>query len=98
MHIDSSNRPLLQRHHMRLSRTVALAVAAVPTFASYVSAQRAPLDARIRQIIDRPEFAHAIWGMQFTSLDSGRVVYAMNEQKLFTPGSTTKLLTMGTAL
>src|SRR5215216_4459310 len=83
---------------MRLSRTVALALAAVPTLAEQVSAQRAPLEARIRQIIERPEFAHAIWGIQFTSLDSGRVVYALNEQKLFTPGSTTKLLTMGTAL
>lgn len=83
---------------MRLSRTLALALAAAPAFAASAVAQRAPLDARIRQIIERPEFAHAIWGMQFTSLDSGRVVYALNEQKLFTPGSTTKLLTMGSAM
>ncbi|HUQ82763.1 MAG TPA: D-alanyl-D-alanine carboxypeptidase/D-alanyl-D-alanine-endopeptidase [Gemmatimonadaceae bacterium] len=83
---------------MRLSRTVALALAAVPTLSAHASAQRPPLEARIRQIMERPEFAHATWGIQFTSLDSGRVVYALNEQKLFTPGSTTKLLTMGTAL
>ncbi len=61
-------------------------------------AQRMPLDRRIQRIIDRPEFAHAIWGIQFTSLDSNRVVYALNETKLFTPGSTTKLVTEGTAL
>ena len=57
-----------------------------------------PLDSRIRRVIDRPEFAHAIWGIQISSLDSGRVVYALNETKLFTPGSTTKLVTEGTAL
>ena len=57
-----------------------------------------PLDRRIQRILDRPEFAHAMWGIQFTSLDSNRVVYALNEQKLFTPGSTTKLVTEGTAL
>ena len=57
-----------------------------------------PLDRRIQRVIDRPEFAHAIWGIQISSLDSGRVVYALNETKLFTPGSTTKLVTEGTAL
>ncbi len=36
--------------------------------------------------------------MEFWSLDDNRVVFKMNEQQLFTPGSTTKLLTMGTAL
>jgi D-alanyl-D-alanine carboxypeptidase/D-alanyl-D-alanine-endopeptidase (penicillin-binding protein 4) len=79
-------------------RTLALALPALLTISAPGTAQRAPLDARIKSIIDRPEFAHAMWGMQFTSLDSARVVFALNEQKLFTPGSTTKLLTMGTAL
>jgi PBP4 family serine-type D-alanyl-D-alanine carboxypeptidase len=68
------------------------------TLTSAAYAQRLPLDRRIQQVIDRPEFAHAMWGIQFTSLDSGRVIYALNETKLFTPGSTTKLLTEGTAL
>src|SRR5215207_3973684 len=83
---------------MRFSRTLALAIPVSLSLSSIGIAQRAPLDSRIRAIIDRPEFAHAMWGMQFTSLDSGRVVYALNEQKLFTPGSTTKLLTEGTAM
>ena len=83
---------------MRFPRTLALAIPVSLSLSSPAIAQRAPLDARIRTIIDRPEFAHAMWGMQFTSLDSGRVVYALNAQKLFTPGSTTKLVTTGTAL
>jgi len=79
-------------------RSVALSLGAVSLLASSALAQRASLDQRIQRIIDRPEFAHAIWGIQLTSLDSNRVIYALNEQKLFTPGSTTKLLTMGTAM
>src|SRR5262249_41414822 len=47
---------------------------------------------------DRPEFKHALFGIEFYSLDKGKVIYAINADKLFTPGSTTKLLTEGTAL
>src|SRR4051812_13397378 len=83
---------------MRFLRSVALSVSAATIVASATLAQPVPLERRIQRIVDRPEFAHAIWGMQFTSLDSGRVVYALNENKLFTPGSTTKLVTMGTAM
>ncbi len=60
-------------------------------------AQPAP-DARIRAVMDRPEFAHAIWGMEFYDLDAKAVVASVNGNRLFVPGSTTKLLTMGTAL
>ena len=60
-------------------------------------AQPAP-DARIRAVMDRPEFAHAIWGMEFYDLDARTVVASVNGNRLFVPGSTTKLLTMGTAL
>ncbi len=60
-------------------------------------AQPAP-DARIRAVMDRPEFAHALWGMEFYDLDAKTVVASVNGNRLFVPGSTTKLLTMGTAL
>ncbi|MEO8881789.1 MAG: D-alanyl-D-alanine carboxypeptidase/D-alanyl-D-alanine-endopeptidase [Gemmatimonadaceae bacterium] len=53
---------------------------------------------RIQRIIDRPEFRHAMFGIEFYSLDSGRPIYVLNEEKLFTPASTTKLLTEGSAL
>ena len=83
---------------MRLAPSIAGSVSALVMVAGTTLAQPVPLERRIQRIIDRPEFAHAIWGMQFTSLDSGRVVYALNENKLFTPGSTTKLVTMGTTM
>ncbi len=60
-------------------------------------AQPAP-DARIRAVMERPEFAHASWGMEFYDLDAKKVVASVNGDRLFVPGSTTKLLTMGTAL
>jgi D-alanyl-D-alanine carboxypeptidase/D-alanyl-D-alanine-endopeptidase (penicillin-binding protein 4) len=53
---------------------------------------------RIQRIMDRPEFRHALFGIEFFSLDSGQPLYRLNADKLFTPASTTKLLTEGTAL
>jgi N-acyl-D-amino-acid deacylase len=46
----------------------------------------------------RPEFAHANFGIEFVSLDSGKVLYSLNANKMFVPASTTKLLTEGTVL
>ncbi len=63
-----------------------------------VLAQQPTLSARIRDVIGRPEFAHSTFGIEFYSLDSGQVIYRLNPDKLLVPGSTTKLLTEGTAL
>ena len=56
------------------------------------------LGQRIQKVISRPEFAHANFGIEFYSLDTGKVVYALNADKLFVPASTTKTLTEGTLL
>ncbi len=53
---------------------------------------------RIQAVMNRPEFAHSSFGIEFYSLDSGKVVYQHNPDKLMVPGSTTKLLTEGTLL
>src|SRR5215471_13055515 len=66
--------------------------------ASVGTAQSNTLAQRIQKIMDRPEFRHALFGIEFYSLDKGKVIYRINADKLFTPGSTTKLLTEGTAL
>ncbi|MGH9404564.1 MAG: D-alanyl-D-alanine carboxypeptidase/D-alanyl-D-alanine endopeptidase [Terriglobia bacterium] len=52
----------------------------------------------VREIVSRPEFRHARFGIEFYSLDTNRAVYHLNRQMMFTPASTTKLLTEGTAL
>jgi PBP4 family serine-type D-alanyl-D-alanine carboxypeptidase len=56
------------------------------------------LESRIQNVISRPEFAHANFGIEFLDLDTGKVAYSLNSDKLFVPASTTKLLTEGTVL
>ncbi len=64
-----------------------------------VLAQSSPvLEQRIKKIMARPEFAHSRFGVKFIAADSGSVVYELNSPQLFVPGSTTKLLSMGTGL
>ena len=58
----------------------------------------ASLAERIQKVMGRREFAHANFGIEFISLDTGKVVYALNADKMFVPASTTKLLTEGTLL
>lgn len=58
----------------------------------------ATLAERIQKVIDRPEFAHANFGIKFVALDTGKVLYSLNANKLFVPASTTKLLTEGAVL
>ena len=82
---------------MRRRGTLALLVAL--TTPNAARAQHDPaLAERIERIITRPEFAHAMWGIEFYDVEAGRPIYTLNEEKLFTPGSTTKLLSAGTAM
>ena len=56
------------------------------------------LEGRIARVMDRPEFRHAHFGIEFYSLDRNEPVFQLNADKLFTPASTTKLVTMGASL
>lgn len=56
------------------------------------------LTRRLQPLLDQPEFKHASWGMEFYSLDDNRTVYSLHSDQLFSAASTTKLLTMGSAL
>ena len=56
------------------------------------------LEQRIKKVMDRPEFAHSRFGLEFITADSGEVIYKLNASQLFVPGSTTKLLSEGTML
>jgi len=76
---------------------LALAGALLASTATRTMGQNAP-DRRIREVMDRPEFAHALWGMAFYDVDAKKTLFAVNAERLFVPGSTTKLLTVGTAL
>jgi PBP4 family serine-type D-alanyl-D-alanine carboxypeptidase len=53
---------------------------------------------RIRQVTTRPIFKHSTFGVEIYDLTAQKILVAINEDKLFTSGSTTKLVTEGTAL
>jgi len=82
--------------------TRARCAAIIATFAAGVAhalpAQTSSLAAKIAEINARPEFVHATFGVAAYDLDAKKLVFGLNAEQLFTPGSTTKLLTMGTAL
>ncbi len=52
------------------------------------------LEQSIDQILNSdPEVARGFWGIDAISLDTGKPLYALNQDKLFTPASNTKLFT-----
>jgi PBP4 family serine-type D-alanyl-D-alanine carboxypeptidase len=53
---------------------------------------------RVQQVMARPAFRHARFGIEVLDLERGKPLYQLNADQLFVPGSTTKLLTVGTAL
>jgi len=85
-----------------LAATIALAAPSTSVAAQSVAAPpsdaAAVLAQRLRPIMERPEFRHAVWGVEFYSLDDDRPVFTLNPDQLFAAASTTKLLTAGTAL
>ena len=75
---------------------LSIAISALPSNAQ-VGAPKTFSEA-VQQIIRRPEYKHAMFGLEIYSLDTQKPLFMMNADKLVTPGSTTKLLTEGTAL
>jgi len=56
------------------------------------------LQARISEILSKPELAPAMVGIKVVSLDTGRVIFAENADKLLRPASNMKLYTVAAAL
>ena len=83
---------------MRRRNEGAVVAAMIALLAQALSAQTQTLAAKIAEINARPEFVHAEFGVAAYDLDAKKMVFGLNAEQLFTPGSTTKLLTMGTAL
>ena len=77
---------------------VALAATLIVVGAGALPAQKQTLAAKIAEISARPEFVHATFGVAAYDLDAKKMLFGLNAEQLFTPGSTTKLLTTGTAL
>jgi len=72
----------------------ALVLVPLRSSAADLAATRAAIDAHLAQ----PRFAAARWGIAVVSLDSGRMLYAHDADKLFQPASTAKLFTAALVL
>ena len=62
------------------------------------AASHKPLDKRIAAILAPDDLARGFWGIEVVSLSTGKVLYARDADKLFTPASNTKLFTTAAAL
>ncbi len=87
-----------KKYPVRLVFAGLLAVAIACWGNAALAQSNTALEQRIKMITERPEFAHSRFGIKFIAADTGNVVYELNSAQLFVPGSTTKLLTEGTAL
>lgn len=78
----------------------ALLLGAAPGFAQGTAPQNSPktFAETVKQVMARPAYRHGRFGLEVWSLDQGKAVFAIDGDKLFTPGSTTKLFTEGAAL
>jgi D-alanyl-D-alanine carboxypeptidase/D-alanyl-D-alanine-endopeptidase (penicillin-binding protein 4) len=56
------------------------------------------LEKKIDALVAAQEVSRGFWGIEVFSLDSGRTLYALNADRLFTPASNTKLFTTVAAL
>ena len=57
-----------------------------------------PLHDRISAILNSPDLSRGFWGIEVVSLSSGKTLYSLNPDNLFTPASNTKLFTTAAAL
>jgi D-alanyl-D-alanine carboxypeptidase/D-alanyl-D-alanine-endopeptidase (penicillin-binding protein 4) len=65
---------------------------------SLPSSRAGELDARIKEVIARPDYKHSRWGLLVVDADSGKPIFQHNADELFAPASVTKLYTCAAAL
>jgi PBP4 family serine-type D-alanyl-D-alanine carboxypeptidase len=83
----------------KILRKLLVLLCVIFTVAAQASAQMAgTLAERVRQVTARPVFKHSSFGVEVYDLTAHETLVAINQDKLFTSGSTTKLVTEGAAL
>src|SRR5271169_6645324 len=90
------------RHLVRLVLLLLLAAHAFAAESANAPHKKAEnnkkLSRAIEQILSEPDVARGFWGIDVVSLDTGDRIFALNEDKLFTPASNTKLFTTAAVL
>jgi D-alanyl-D-alanine carboxypeptidase/D-alanyl-D-alanine-endopeptidase (penicillin-binding protein 4) len=83
---------------MRRTRPFRPLVLCLLLLAQLHAAPHKSLEKRIAAILAPADLARGFWGVEVISLSSGKVLYARDADKLFTPASNTKLFTTAAAL
>ena len=92
-------------HRVRQAVQVALLLLlAMPAFSAPAAkdSHKKPDDEKrltkaIEQILSEPDVARGFWGIDVIALDNGQQLFGLNENRLFTPASNTKLFTTAAA-
>jgi len=74
------------------------AVAVATSWCAAVASGGEPGVGRMADVIGRPEYKHARWGICVVDAKSGDIVHALNADQMFVPASTTKLFSCSAAL
>ncbi len=82
------------RAHAPRLALLAFAMAAWPA----PSQAQSSFNALVAQIVADPIYVHSWVGIEIYSIDRKETLFSLNADKLFTPGSTTKVVTEGAAL
>jgi D-alanyl-D-alanine carboxypeptidase/D-alanyl-D-alanine-endopeptidase (penicillin-binding protein 4) len=87
----------------RSLRTVALIglmlwLGTLAAVAEHAAKPNKQLTKRVDAILARPDVARGFWGVEVEDLETGRVLYSHDADRLFTPASNTKLFTTAAAL
>ncbi|HZR65282.1 MAG TPA: D-alanyl-D-alanine carboxypeptidase/D-alanyl-D-alanine-endopeptidase [Terriglobales bacterium] len=84
------------RFRVLICAVLACTLLTVPSAAS--SKPHRSLKKQIETILAQPDLSRGFWGIEIASATSGKVLYSLNADKLFTPASNTKLFTTAAAL
>ncbi|MFB3814282.1 MAG: D-alanyl-D-alanine carboxypeptidase/D-alanyl-D-alanine-endopeptidase [Terriglobales bacterium] len=82
---------------MRRARFLALLLL-VLLAAQIAAAQSKALAKRIETILSDPDVSRAFWGIKVADLTTSKTLFKLNENRLFTPASNTKLFTTAATL
>src|SRR5256885_4736788 len=80
-----------------LAVLICCALLALPASAAPKIAQGS-LKKQIEQILSEPDLSRGFLGVQIVSVRTGKTIYSLNPEKMFTPASNTKLFTTAAAL
>jgi D-alanyl-D-alanine carboxypeptidase/D-alanyl-D-alanine-endopeptidase (penicillin-binding protein 4) len=81
-----------------LRKSLAILCAILAASLTAAAQDATTLSQRVQQVTARPMFKHSTFGVEIYDQTAHKTLVSINENQLFTAGSTTKLVTEGTAL